>query len=194
MNILVVDDTKNIRALLKKCLETEGHSVVSADNGRDALKLLREQAFDLAFLDIKMPEFSGTEVLREARGLGIGTPVVIITAYATVKNAVECTNLGAVAYLQKPFTAEKVKTVLREFRPEAQPRGQADGGGLEPVLSRAKRELEEARFAQAERILKAALPEHSLAPELYRLLSEACEKQGKNTEAEQYGKIDGALR
>lgn len=205
MNILVVDDTKNIRTLLKKCLETEGHAVVPADNGRTALELLQAQDFDLVFLDVKMPEFSGTEMLREARRRGIRTPVVMITAYATVRNAVECTNLGAVAYLQKPFTAEKVKAVLKEFQAGTPQSGQADGGGrdgglsatdgrLPPVLSRARAEMEETRFAEAERTLKSALPEHSLAPELYRLLSEVCEKQGKTAESEKYRKISGALQ
>jgi two-component system, OmpR family, response regulator len=113
--VLVVDDTKNIRLLLTKCLELEGFEVMTANDGRQALELLREYHFDLVFLDIKLPEIRGTEVLKKIRESGIKVPVIIITAYATVKNAVDCTNLGAVAYIQKPFTAEKIRTVLAEF-------------------------------------------------------------------------------
>ncbi|CAM2901355.1 response regulator [Hathewaya histolytica] len=112
--ILVVDDTKNIRTLLKTCLELNGYEVYTTASSEDALTILRGTQIDLAFLDIKMPKVSGTELLRKMRNLGISTPVIIMTAFATIKNAVDCTKLGAVAYIQKPFTANKVKTILDE--------------------------------------------------------------------------------
>ncbi len=112
--VLVVDDTKNIRILLSKCLQMENYEVKTANDGHEAVEMFSAESFDLAFLDIKMPYFSGTEVLKKIRDMGIMTPVIIITAYATVKNAVECTQMGAVAYLQKPFSAEKVRNVLAE--------------------------------------------------------------------------------
>lgn len=113
--ILVIDDTKNIRLMLSKTLELEGYSVTTAGDGREALDMFERDSFDLAFLDIKLPEIRGTEVLKRIRDMGINTPVIIITAYGTVKNAIDCTNLGAIAYLQKPFTAQKVKSVLEEL-------------------------------------------------------------------------------
>ena len=113
--VLIVDDTKNIRLLLTTCLELYGFEVLSTNNGKAAIELFKNEDLDLAFLDIKLPEMSGTEVLRVIRNLNINTPVIIMTAFATVKNAVECTKLGAVAYLQKPFTAEKVKNILSEI-------------------------------------------------------------------------------
>lgn len=112
---LIVDDTKNIRVLLTTCLELNGYEVLTAKNGEEALDLFKTQNIDLAFLDIKMPELSGTEVFRRIRGMGIAVPVVIMTAFPTVKNAVECTKLGAVSYLQKPFTADKISCVLQEL-------------------------------------------------------------------------------
>ena len=112
---LVVDDTKNIRTLLTTCLEINDYEVTTAKSGHEAIELLNTEKFDLVFLDIKMPEISGTSVLKKMREIGIDIPVIIMTAYATVKNAIECTKLGAVAYLQKPFTAEKVKSVLDEI-------------------------------------------------------------------------------
>jgi len=113
--ILIIDDTKNIRFMLTKCLELEGYHVTTASDGREAIELFKNEKFDLAFLDIKLPEIRGTEVLRRIRDMGIITPVIIITAYGTVKNAIDCTNMEAIAYLQKPFTAEKIKSVLKEL-------------------------------------------------------------------------------
>lgn len=114
--VLIVDDTKNIRMLLSKCLELEGFKVDTAADGLEAVRQLTANAYDLAFLDIKLPEISGTEVLKRIRSQGIDIPVIIITAYATVKNAIDCTKLGAVAYLQKPFTGDKVISVLNELK------------------------------------------------------------------------------
>ena len=113
--VLIVDDTKNIRTLLTTCLEINGYNTLTAKNGEEALEFFKTKTIDLVFLDIKMPELSGTEVLRRIRNMGITIPVVIMTAFATVKNAVECTKLGAVAYLQKPFTADKVSSLLTEL-------------------------------------------------------------------------------
>ena len=116
--VLVIDDTKNIRELLTTCLELHGFNVVVGKNGAEALELFENEVFDLAFLDIKMPEISGTEVFRTIRTKGIKIPVIIMTAYATVKNAIECTKLGAVYYVQKPFTADKINKILEEINIE----------------------------------------------------------------------------
>jgi two-component system, OmpR family, response regulator len=113
--ILIIDDTKNIRLMLTKCLELEGYNVTTARGGKEAIEILKNKKFDLVFLDIKLPEIRGTEVLRRMRDMAVNTPVIIITAYGTVKNAIDCTNMGAIAYLQKPFTADKIKSVLQEL-------------------------------------------------------------------------------
>lgn len=114
--VLIVDDTKNIRMMLTTCLELEGYEVIQAKNGHEALEIFDKENINVAFIDIKMPEISGTEILRRIRGKGINIPIIIMTAFATVKNAIECTKLGAVAYLQKPFTPEKVKVVLKDIK------------------------------------------------------------------------------
>ncbi len=177
--ILVVDDTKNIRILLTKCLEHEGCRVTAVENGPDALAALERQPFDLVFLDVRMPEMSGTEVLRRMREKGVETPVIMITAFGTVKNAVECTQLGAVAYLQKPFTENKVhqvmQTVLEQMRPE-----ELD---LTELLNTAGRRMEEGRLHEAETLLKDALPHFFMEPEIYRLLAELYRRQGRDPQA-----------
>ena len=96
MRILVADDTINIRMLLTACLQADGHEVITAANGEEAQNLLLQESLNLAFLDIKMPLLSGTQVLKTIREQGVHTPIVIITAFATVKNAIDCTRQGAV--------------------------------------------------------------------------------------------------
>ena len=79
--ILIVDDAKSIQLLLAKCMELNGFSVKTAGDGKTALEMLIREPFALAFLDIKLPIISGTEVLRRMREKGINVPVIIITAF-----------------------------------------------------------------------------------------------------------------
>lgn len=188
MKVLIVDDTKNIRMLLLRCLEMEGYDVQTAGDGKTALELFTKERFDLAFLDIKMPHFSGTEVLKRIREMGIRTPVIIITAYATVKNAVECTNLGSVAYLQKPFSAEKIKSVLNEIL-----KFNSGESSLENILNLARSEVESGRAEKAEKILRRAVSDYTLSPEVYQLLSRVCEVRQNRKDALKYRKIFEAL-
>lgn len=189
IHVLVVDDTKNIRLLLTQCLEFEGYTVTTAGNGTEALEILSHQSFDLIFLDVRMPELSGTEVLRQMRKMGVHSPVVMITAFGTVKNAVECTQLGAVAYLQKPFTENKVKQVLEEvlhFKPER--------SNLDNILSLAEEQIKSSRFADAELLLKNSLSAFFLEPRIYLLLSEAYSGLGETEEAEKCRQIESTLK
>lgn len=165
-SVLVIDDTKNIRILLTQCLKFEGYEVTTASNGNDALKLLTDKTFDLIFLDVRMPELSGTEVLRQMRQMGVNTPVVIITAFGTVKNAVECTQLGAVTYLQKPFTENKIKQVLDEIL-----HFKSERNNLDNILSLAEEQIKSCRFNDAEQLLKNSLPVYFMEPRIYDLLS-----------------------
>ncbi|WP_297437767.1 response regulator [uncultured Clostridium sp.] len=113
--ILIVDDTKNIRLLLSKTLANEGYSVYQAKNAIEALSLIKTINFDLAFIDIKMPNISGTALLEQIRQEGFDFPVIIMTAFGTIKNAITTTNLGAKAYLQKPFTGNTIRKTLDEL-------------------------------------------------------------------------------
>ncbi len=178
--VLVADDTKNIRLLVRKCLEMEGYAVDEAADGPQALEMLRSGGYHLAFLDIKMPVLSGTEVLRTIRAQGVRTPVIIITAYATVKNAVECTQLGAVAYLHKPFTADKLRAVLAEALP-------ADHAQA------ARRLLREGKPQEALPELRKALGESPLDAGVYRLLAVASARSGNREDAEKYLRLAHTL-
>lgn len=183
--VLVVDDTKNIRLLLTKCLELEGYEVDTASNGREGYEKICHNAYHLVFLDIKLPELSGTEVLRRIRAQGIPTPVIIITAYPTVKNAVECTQLGSIAYLQKPFTAERLHAVLSQLAAEAQERR----AGNEAI----QRLLDERRYPEALERLKGEVAKYPNSPLLYRMLAETYEGLGDDIRAEQFRQAEKAF-
>jgi len=180
--VLIVDDTKNIRMLLSKCLELEGFEVDTAADGLEAVRMLSKNDYDLAFLDIKLPEISGTEVLKRIRGIGVDVPVIIITAYATVKNAVDCTKLGSVAYLQKPFTGDKVVSVLKELKlfKDDNTKPEKDS------LTMAKELLEKCNYKQALDILKAIAARELDNPDIYLLISEAYEGMGEKKLAEKF--------
>lgn len=182
--VLVVDDTKNIRLLLTKCLEYEGCSVDTAADGVEALAKFQSVQYELAFLDIKMPRLSGTEVLKSIREMGIRTPVIIITAYGTVKNAVECTKLGAVTYLQKPFTAEKVRAVLSELVNESEAGGTDQQAEL--LLEEARALMDTGSYAGALAVLKCAAARQIDNPEVYRLISKAYCGMGDQENADRF--------
>ncbi len=183
--VLIVDDTKNIRMVLSKCLELEGYEVMAAMDGKQALELFQQHTFDLAFLDIKLPEVRGTEVLKRIRELGIKTPVIIITAYATVKNAVDCTNMGAVAYVQKPFSVDKIKSVLAELDMNTHPMIREDKN-VEKHISDIGAFLEKGDFYKALEFSRKALSMDLNNPEIYLLISKAYRGLGNEENAERF--------
>lgn len=176
--VLVVDDTKNIRTMLSTCLELSGYEVLTAKNGNEALEIFKTQKIDLAFLDIKLPEISGTEVLRTIRSLGIHTPVVVMTAFATVKNAIECTKLEAVMYLQKPFTMDKIKTVLEEIQQHNK-----SHEFVQNYISLAKTLIMENKMTDAYEELKNALYIDPACGEVFYLMGAISEKRGNMEES-----------
>ncbi len=100
-SLLIVDDEEGMRLGLEKALSLEGYRVANAATGAEARRRARAERFDCAFVDLKLPDLSGTELLADLQAAG--TAVVIITAYASVDTAVRAMKLGAVDYLQKPF-------------------------------------------------------------------------------------------
>jgi DNA-binding response OmpR family regulator len=107
--VLVVDDEKNIRLTIAQSLEKLGLEVDGAVNGEEALQKIRQQAYQLVLLDLKLPGMDGMEVLRQLRGSHNKLKVLIITAHGTIENAVEAMKLGAVDFIQKPFTPDEIR-------------------------------------------------------------------------------------
>jgi two-component system nitrogen regulation response regulator GlnG len=110
---LVADDEESIRWVLRRVCEEEGLSVETVGTGGQALTALRSQRPDVALIDIRLPDMSGLDVLLQARGEQIDTPIIIITAQNTMANAIEATKRGAYDYLTKPFELDDVRHLVR---------------------------------------------------------------------------------
>ena len=106
--ILVIDDELGMREGIRRILMGEGHQVGVAENGQEGLAKGLKQEYDLYFLDLKMPDLDGTEVLRKIKAKYPEAICVIITAYASIDTAVETTQLGAYNYMAKPFTPDEL--------------------------------------------------------------------------------------
>ena len=106
--ILIVDDELSIIEVLKSLLSREGHSITTSGDGKDALRKLKENVFDLLITDIRMPEVDGITLLQQARELQSHLAVIVITAYAKVDNAVEAMKNGAFDYVTKPFKFDEI--------------------------------------------------------------------------------------
>lgn len=187
---LVVDDTKNIRILLEKTLELEGFSVETASSGSQALDKLKTQSYDLVFLDIKLPEVSGTEVLRKIRREGNNTPIIIITAYPTVKNAVDCIQLGAITYLQKPFTADRLKNTLKQFNLDvASAPSSITKNERSAICEEIRTAFSDADYEKAIDLISSLLSDDPTDARLYKLLAKAYKRLGNNALADKFAKV-----
>jgi len=107
-SVLIVDDEAEIRESLQTILELEGFSVATASTGEAGLQRLGDQPFDLVLLDLSLPGRDGMEVLGDIQAIDRNLPVIMITAYGTVENAVRAMRSGAVNFVQKPWDNEKL--------------------------------------------------------------------------------------
>lgn len=149
-HILVVDDEKEIRNLVREILEDEGYDVAVAEDGRSARQARGSQAPDLILLDIWMPDVDGVTLLKEWTQDGLACPVVMMSGHGTVETAVEATRLGAYDFIEKPLSLAKLLlTVERALASGREPQEKAAGGArvrdvAEPVgRSGPMRELRE---------------------------------------------------
>ena len=106
--LLIIDDDANTLASLARAFRLAGHEATVCDNAARALELVRGQRFDLIFSDVVMPGKDGLALLADLRALGVQTPVVMVSGQATVEMAVRATKLGAVDFLEKPLSTEKL--------------------------------------------------------------------------------------
>jgi two-component system nitrogen regulation response regulator NtrX len=106
--ILIVDDEASIRISLSGILEDEGYQVVLAENGADALDMIREEVPDLVLLDIWMPGMDGMQTLERIKNLFSDLTVVMMSGHGTIETAVKATRMGAFDFIEKPFSLDKV--------------------------------------------------------------------------------------
>ena len=117
--ILVVDDEENIREYFSDVLQHEGYEVEAAKNGEEAINMIDQEFYDIALIDLNMPKVDGMTVLKYLVEHSMDSIGIILTGYATIKNAVEAMKCGAFDYLAKPVKMEEVLMVINralEFR------------------------------------------------------------------------------
>jgi len=114
VKILIVDDDENIRKTLVAVLEDEGYTVESVDTGKKAIEKTETEFFNLALIDIRLPDMEGIEVLSGMRETSPKIRKIIITGYPTLQNAAAAVNKGANAYIMKPFDVEKMLQTIKE--------------------------------------------------------------------------------
>jgi DNA-binding NtrC family response regulator len=112
--ILVVDDDENIRKVITTILADEGYTVESADTAKKAIETTKRRFFNLALIDIRLPDMEGIELLARMRDSTPRMRKIIITGYPTLQNAIEAVNKGADAYILKPFDMERVLETIKE--------------------------------------------------------------------------------
>ena len=137
--ILVVDDDKSIRKTLAAILEEEGYIVETAENGKEAIEKSNTQFFNLALIDIRLPDMPGTKLLTAMKETTPKMVKIIVTGYPSLHNAIEAVNNGADAYVLKPVDAESLlKTVEEHLEKQKEARKYSEQKVAEFIESRAQ--------------------------------------------------------
>ena len=113
-NILLVDDDTGVRTVFSSILTKEGYRVTAVKNGYEAIKVIDEESFDLALVDLRMPGLDGIQVLEKIKSRRPQTRVIIYSAYGSVEDAVEAMRKGAADYLNKPFSPNELELSLKK--------------------------------------------------------------------------------
>jgi DNA-binding response OmpR family regulator len=143
--VLVVEDDRDLRDLVRRYLERAGHAVLSTGSGVEGLTLLEDAGPDLVVLDLGLPDLDGLEILRAARA-GRGTPVIVLTARSDVEDRITGLSLGADDYVTKPFSPTEVVLRVGAVLARTSPTGTGSDGRegfgsgrlvIDPTLRRA---------------------------------------------------------
>ena len=135
MRILVADDDTTLREELAALLREDGHAIVTAADGREALRTVERESFDVALLDLRMPKATGLEVLHRLRVVRPETAVVMITGEGTIDAAVEALKGGAIDFVEKPYELEALRRTLLMVQEERAARALLGAVGSETIVS-----------------------------------------------------------
>lgn len=113
MKLLLVEDTEQLNRALSTVLRRNSYIVDSAFDGEEALVFLKDYEYDAIILDVMIPKINGIDVLKKARGMGVETPVIMLTAKSTIDDKIEGLDAGADDYLAKPFVTEELLARIR---------------------------------------------------------------------------------
>lgn len=183
--ILVVDDEKNIRLTISQSLEPLDMPVQTAASGEEALEKLRNGLFGMVFLDLKMPGMDGMEVLRRIKEDRPKIRVIIITAHGTIESAVEAMKLGAVDFIQKPFSPGDIRELAKSVL-ERETLDEERTIDYRALIELAKRHITDRRFAAASETVRKAIAADPGQPEAYNLLGALLEMDGDMFDAQKF--------
>lgn len=161
--VLVVDDEQHLRRLFQRVLGRRKVGVKEADTARSAIECLRNESFDLMFLDIRLPDGDGSRVLREARALRPDMKVVMMTGYGDMEQALAAIKMGAVEYLYKPVRLQNVERILDQYLNAVAP----------PASGRVPAKISQARAPGDEQSLAEELHRKNVELELLHRVSDA---------------------
>jgi len=186
-SILIVDDERNVRLMYRAALDNM-FNVEEADSAAGALEMFKDRRYDLAILDLRMPEMTGLELIEQMNHLGITTPVVFVTAYADVPNAVSAMKFGAIDFLQKPITPDQLRTVVKDVlvRHSVEERKTPEPHDFDYFLRCAKRAINLREFAAARRNLVSALEIDPNSPQALNLAGVMFEMREEFDQARRY--------
>lgn len=184
-SILVIDDEKNIRLLLSKCLSSEGYSVSTAEDGLHGIESFEKNKYDAVLLDMKMPGLNGMDVLQRLKEINESIPVIMMTAFGTIESAVCAMKLGAVDFIRKPFTPDVIRSEVKSVleRMQLQPSNVEDYASC---LQYAKKCIIIKDFEEAKKYLMKSLSYDTDKPEIYNLLGVLREYKGDIHDAQKY--------
>jgi DNA-binding NtrC family response regulator len=141
--ILIVDDDETIRTVLATILEEKGYAVDTAENGNEGIEKTKTNFYNLALIDIRLPDMEGTQVLAKMKETAPKIRKIIITGFPSLQNSVEALNKGAHAYIMKPFDMDNVlETVAEQLKKQEDERKYGQEKVTEFIETRVK-ELEE---------------------------------------------------
>lgn len=182
-SVLIVDDEKNILLTLSQSLEVLQLETDTATTGEEALTKLKEKDFGLILLDLRMPGIDGMEVLRQVREIRPDIRIIMISAYGTIELAVEAMKLGAVDFIQKPFSPEEIRGLVSRVldREKLDEQKVADYGSS---IELAKKSIGNRHFDAAIEHVRKALSLDPGRPEAFNLLGALMEVRGDRIEAQ----------
>ena len=181
--VLIVDDEKNIRLTLSIALESMELEIDTAMNGEEALVKLGQKEFGLILLDLKMPGMDGMEVLQKVSEIRPDIRVIIITAHGTIESAVDAMKLGAVDFIQKPFSPDEIRELVSKVidRDKIDEQKVTD---YDSYIELAKRCIQDRHSNAAMEHIRKAISLDSSRPEAFNFMGAILEIRGDNLEAQ----------
>jgi two-component system response regulator PilR (NtrC family) len=148
--ILIIEDERSMREVLKILLEEEAYDVTTAADGMEGIEQVRSNIFDLVITDIKMPRADGFEVLRQVKEISPNTIVLMVTAFGTTESAIEAMKQGAYDYIHKPFKIDEIRLIVKKAFEKKQLREEISllrekfqsSFGLENIIGKSEKMLE----------------------------------------------------